>query len=376
MLMKEKLHKNSLASKLAKYSAAAGAILAISSNADAQVAYSGLQDITINGAGTFAIDLDGDGNTDFNIGVSNSISFNYANIQNPASNSWLGNPVYALSSSYLVQSTLSWTNSFSPWNLGSYYTSAGMYWGNFPGAGDQYIGVKFEINSGEFHNGWIKINLSIDCTTLIVRDWAYDQTKDVGINTGDKGDITSPTVVLSTSVTEPVNGEFDITITFDEEVNGLEEGEIQVTNGTLKAGSLVTSDGGITYTATITPTATGDVTISLPSAVAQDLAGNDNEAATDLIVEADLTSGIDMLQEAYKVLVYPNPTKGSVKIDLSNSELDINSITITDLSGRQLHNQEITNNLVNLDLDSYEKGVYILIMQTNSAQITKKIVIQ
>jgi len=392
--MKEKLHKSSLASKLAKYSAAAGAIIAVSSNADAQVAYSGVQDILVNTPGVLnQIDLDGDGTDDFGFGIqmmsysgtSYGFKVNYGGIAGPSNNAVVGSSmVYALSNGYTINASNSWrslsiSSSYMPHNIGytgsSFYgtSSYPFYGGSFHGAGDKYIGVKFDISGGT-HFGWIKINFNEDCDELIIKDWAYETTPGDSIIAGNDGLV--PTVALTTAATEPVNGDFDIAITFSEVTTGLEEGEIVVTNGSVKAGTLATADGGLTYTVTITPTATGDVTIALPAGVAQDNIGYDNDAATDLIVEADLTSGIDMLQEANKVLVYPNPTKGSVKIDLSNSELDINSITITDLSGRQLHNQEITNKLVNLDLGSYEKGMYILIMQTNSSQITKKIVIQ
>jgi len=400
--MKEKLLKSSLASKLAKYSAAAGAIVAISSNADAQIAYSGLQNISLSPIDNLNIDLDGGGVPDFNLAIGNYntswsytygstsignyFNVSYANIMNMGSNSVVTSSyVNALSVGSVISSSNSWGGGgllgdlgySSSWfvNSTTANSSSGSFSnGNFPGAGNKYIGVRFEINPAEFHYGWIQVSLNEECSNLIIKDWAYETTPGDSIIAGNDGLV--PTVALTTSETEPVNGDFDIAITFSEVTTGLEEGEIVVTNGSVKAGTLATADGGLTYTVTITPTATGDVTIALPAGVAQDNIGYDNDAATDLIVEADLTSGIDMLQEANKVLVYPNPTKGSVKIDLSNSELDINSITITDLSGRQLHNQEITNKLVNLDLGSYEKGMYILIMQTNSSQITKKIVIQ
>ena len=402
-MKKEKLLKGSLASKLAKYSAAAGAIVAISSNADAQVAYSGLQNISLSPIDNFNIDLDGGGVPDFSLNINNfssgwsstygSTSYgnyfnvNYADINNLASSNSVVTSSYvnALSVGSVISSSNSWGGGGLLGDLGYYSnwfvnsttsnSSSGAFSnGNFPGEGNKYIGVRFEINPAEFHYGWIQVSLNEECSNLIIKDWAYETTPGDSIIAGNDGLV--PTVALTTAATEPVNGDFDIAITFSEVTTGLEEGEIVVTNGSVKAGTLATADGGLTYTVTITPTATGDVTIALPAGVAQDNIGYDNDAATDLIVEADLTSGIDMLQEANKVLVYPNPTKGSVKIDLNNSELDINSITITDLSGRQIHNQKITNKLVNLDLSSFNKGMYILTMQTDKNSMTKKIVIE
>ncbi|NOQ26233.1 MAG: T9SS type A sorting domain-containing protein [Bacteroidales bacterium] len=315
-MKKEKLLKDSLKNRLVKYSAAAGAVIAISSNADAQIAYSGLQNLTFNTHGTNPIDLDGDGTNDFTFGLQGFMSLEYAGIQNLANNSWIGgsNFVYALSTNYNINSAQKWTTNNIWYNLG-YYNSFGTNRGNFLNVGDKYIGVKFEINSGEYHYGWILINLNANSTSLVVKEWAYEKTKDVEIKAGDISDITAPTVALTTVATEPVNGEFDITITFSEETTGLLENEIVVTNGSVKTGSLVTVDAGITYTATITPVASGDVTIAVPANVAQDAATNDNEAATNLVVEADL----DAPTVALTTLV-TEPVNGEFDITITFSE--------------------------------------------------------
>ncbi len=481
--MKKKLLKDSLTNRLLKYSAAAGAIIAISSNADAQVAYSGTQNLDFSAQGVLhPLDLDGDGTDDFNFGlpgassVFNSYtSYNSAFISNPASNSWVGSSdPYALSSSYAISASASFAGSGGGWNLGSASSAGSNYSGNFPGQGDQFIGVKFDI-SGETHYGWIRINLASSCDALTIVDWAYEETPDVGILAGDEigddgpptvvisstvtqhlgaefdititfseivtgllegeivvvngtvngsslastdggltytatitptgaSDVTVslpagvaqddeiddnlasndlvvandavPTVVLSTAATEPVTGEFDIAVTFSETTTGLEESEITVTNGTVKAGTLATTDAGITYAVTITPTAAGDITISLAAGVAQDGTANDNTAAVDLVVESEYGLGIDNISSVDGIKAYPNPTTGLMTLDLTKSELNVNSIAITDLSGRIIHNQNVANEIVKLDLSKYNKGMYILIMQTDANSITKKIVIK
>ncbi len=80
------------------------------------------------------------------------------------------------------------------------------------------------------------------------------------------------------------NGAFDVTITFSEPVTGFEKGDVTVDNGTATA----LSGSGSSYTATITPTASGTVTVDVAENVAEDGASNGNTAASRYSVEADL----------------------------------------------------------------------------------------
>src|SRR6185369_8679620 len=74
----------------------------------------------------------------------------------------------------------------------------------------------------------------------------------------------------------------DVTITFSEAVTGLTTGDFTVANGALSG--LSSSDGGITWTATLTPDApVEDATnlITLADASVLDAAGNANSGTTD-----------------------------------------------------------------------------------------------
>ncbi|MEE2527410.1 Ig-like domain-containing protein, partial [Hyphobacterium sp. HN65] len=63
--------------------------------------------------------------------------------------------------------------------------------------------------------------------------------------------------------------------------------DLTVGNGT--ASNLSTSDN-TTFSATITPSADGDVTVDVAADVATDAAGNNNTAATQFSVENDQTA--------------------------------------------------------------------------------------
>lgn len=55
--------------------------------------------------------------------------------------------------------------------------------GQFQGQGDKYIGIKFKIGT-EFHFGWMKVNLSNDGKSLIIREVAYDTRPNTPITVG------------------------------------------------------------------------------------------------------------------------------------------------------------------------------------------------
>ena len=96
-------------------------------------------------------------------------------------------------------------------------------------------------------------------------------------------DVDAPTVTI-TGPTDVQTGPFDITITFSEDVTGFIADDIAVGNGSATA----FSGSDATYKATITPTASGTVTIDIPENVAEDSAGNPNQAAEQFSVTTDM----------------------------------------------------------------------------------------
>ena len=91
------------------------------------------------------------------------------------------------------------------------------------------------------------------------------------------GDTTAPTVTIS-GVPETSTASFTATFTFTEPVTGFVVGDITLANAT--ASEFMGADGGTSYTALITPTANGTVTVDVPAEKAADDAGNGNTAAT------------------------------------------------------------------------------------------------
>lgn len=98
--------------------------------------------------------------------------------------------------------------------------------------------------------------------------------------TGGGGDTTAPTCAITSTASGATAAAFTCTFTFSESVSGFALGDITVGNGT--AGTFAGS--GAVYTAVITPTALGTVTVDVGAGVCQDAAGNNNTAATQFSI--------------------------------------------------------------------------------------------
>ena len=89
-------------------------------------------------------------------------------------------------------------------------------------------------------------------------------------------DNTAPTVTIS-GVPSASNAPFTATLTFSEAVTGFAVGDITLTNASV---SNFTATSMTVYTALVTPTASGTVTVNVPANAARDAAGNGNTAAS------------------------------------------------------------------------------------------------
>lgn len=124
--------------------------------------------------------------------------------------------------------------------------------------------------------------LSFDLT---VSDGFTTATDSVQITVTAPVDTTPPTVSLSGAPsTISGNVSFTLTVTFSEPVTGFSASDLAVVNGRVTS----VSGSGAVYSATITPSGTGDLSISVPRNGAADGAGNGNVASGSVTV-ADTT---------------------------------------------------------------------------------------
>ncbi|NAT39970.1 flagellar hook-length control protein FliK, partial [Pseudomonas syringae pv. actinidifoliorum] len=130
-----------------------------------------------------------------------------------------------------------------------------------------------------------------------------------------------------------------VTITFSEAVSGFTNADLTISNGTLSAVS--SNDGGITWTATLTPTAgttSASNSITLNNAGVTDLAGNagsglttssnyavDSAAPTATIVVADSTLSVG--ETSLVTITFSEAVSG-----FDNSDLNVPNGTLSAVS--------------------------------------------
>ena len=62
-----------------------------------------------------------------------------------------------------------------------------------------------------------------------------------------------------------------------------------------------------------------------------------------------------------KIIIYPNPAKKSITIDLGENNSLLNaSLEITDLLGKSIYNQTITKIITTINIKKLPKGIYLL----------------
>jgi len=86
----------------------------------------------------------------------------------------------------------------------------------------------------------------------------------------------NPTVILTSTNSDPTNENINVTATFSESVSNFAVGDILVINGTV--GTF--SGSGTTYTFIVTPSTDGVVVVDVPADVATDIDGNGNLSTT------------------------------------------------------------------------------------------------
>ena len=129
-------------------------------------------------------------------------------------------------------------------------------------------------------------------------------------------DITRPSVDITVPTT-PQAGVFDVTVVFAEPVTDFMQSKLTVTGAGASITDWTPVDGGEEYTAEITPTAEGTVTLSVAENVVQDAAGNQNTASPSRTVEIDMTP--------------PSVTITGVPTGVQNSVFDV-TVTFSEMS--------------------------------------------
>ncbi|WP_139103077.1 Ig-like domain-containing protein [Pararhodobacter sp. CCB-MM2] len=160
------------------------------------------------------------------------------------------------------------------------FNSSGVYVVNGTRSPVFYNGTTARMTVTPTDQGAVNVGMNIGT----VRDAAGNDNESASAST--VFDSIAPTVTLSTPPAL-VAGPFTVTVTFSEPEAGLVGPDLLIGNGTVTS---FASSGVVTYTAEITPTADGPVTIDLPAGRTRDFADNPNAAAAQVTTTFDGTA--------------------------------------------------------------------------------------
>jgi hypothetical protein len=167
-------------------------------------------------------------------------------------------------------------------------------------------------------------------------------------------DKTAPLVELSSVVSGFAAGTFKVTVSFSESVSGFELSDIEVTNG--EASNLEGNED--TYTFDFTPTTDGLSTINIREGVAQDAAGNLNEAANQFGIEIDKTAPTITIIGSN--LVYTREFEIQFELSEAVTRLRVDDIFVSGAEKNKLvKNDDVYVLELTFELSSYEANISV-----------------
>lgn len=90
----------------------------------------------------------------------------------------------------------------------------------------------------------------------------------------------------------------------------------------------------------------------------------------------DLTAGLSPLAHDFEYALVPNPTNGAFKVNLLSQGIDLFDLTVTDLSGRTILQQNGLAHQAEIDLSDQEAGAYFVSVEVNGRIRTERILLQ
>lgn len=189
------MKNKALQKKINSYAALASAMVT-PAIVEGQVIYHDFDpDILIVAEDTFALDLNNDGIVDFNLHTFvNAGAFTKAEVYvnstqtNNAVDASIGPLGYyyprVLSNGDPIGQSNSWIAPIPYATFVIAYTTGNVY-GNWSGTDNGYMAMRFAAGSN-IHYGWLRMDVSVDGSTITVKDYAYQATPDEGLNAGEQ----------------------------------------------------------------------------------------------------------------------------------------------------------------------------------------------
>ncbi|MFQ3212517.1 MAG: hypothetical protein ACI9C9_000036, partial [Marivirga sp.] len=245
---------------------------------------------TDNGDGTYTVEITPDGTGDITIDVAANVAQDAAGNNNTAATQVTTTfdntaPAAAISGQPAI------VNDATPYNVTV----------DFGEVVTGFVSTEVVVGNGSVTgftdngDGTYTVEITPDGTGDITIDVAANVAQDVGGNNNTAATLAS-TTFDNTAPAAAISGQpaivndatpYNVTVDFGEVVTGFVSTEVVVGNGSVTG---FTDNGDGTYTVEITPDGIGDITIDVAANVAQDAAGNNNTAATQVTTTFDNTA--------------------------------------------------------------------------------------
>lgn len=101
---------------------------------------------------------------------------------------------------------------------------------------------------------------------------------------------------------------------------------------------------------------------------------HEHDYGVDLSGDAiDVTTGTYNVEISHNINIYPNPTHDQITLTLPN-EVNNALVTISDMSGKTIHQETSTGKSINLDVRALPKGTYIITINDKTRIYTDKFI--
>ncbi len=196
------------------------------------------------------------------------------------------------------------------------------------GSGNATLHFRYVILPGENDLDGISIGNSIELNGGTIQgsddSIAGTELKNVDSATGILVD-TPPIVTISSPAADPTNlNPIPVMMTFSEDVTDFDIDDLTVGNGV--SGNL--SGSGMTYTAEITPSSEGPVTVDIGAGATQDSTGNFNTAAVQFSINYDSTAPTVAISSPAADQTNLNPVPVTITFSESVTGFDLADLTV------------------------------------------------
>ncbi|MBT8196696.1 MAG: T9SS type A sorting domain-containing protein, partial [Bacteroidia bacterium] len=98
----------------------------------------------------------------------------------------------------------------------------------------------------------------------------------------------------------------------------------------------------------------------------------------DTTIVVSVITSIDENIYDYGISISPNPASEMLSIDLSNANVSIKKVLLTDMLGRKVYSERVSSNtkIVPVNLNKFENGTYFVHLVSGNQKLVHKILIR